>query len=253
MDQALEVYDWLHVLRTKAMTIQDVLDIPVGASVDIVFICRNFVDLYEQAVKPNVAVTPKEFCKKCYKIRFTKSNHPSGVIGEWRWSYHGVGPHGVISNHEFHLEIIPKTCTSACAWDCDKDCSKFYWYPLESGEMKLSECGPNFRKKMLGGESKRLDEYPTTTLMGWRGPMILASELEKLPNVYWIQRHSHIDDMIDRNTKTLEQHRLDTPDAFDAYGNLLEDKYHIQKTKDGRFMLFEVYYDNGIKCMRLKN
>lgn len=237
---ALEVSIWLSKLRPKFLTIQDIKNIPIGKSVELLLICRNFSDAYMQAVDSGVVAKPREFCKYAYQLTFTKTDHPSGIYGTWLWHFSGSNQQQEF-DREFELEITRCQCVD-CPYYCDKPCGKFMWYPLEGGCMRISEAPLEYRMfKLDGREAKPVDEYPTNTRIGWRGPMVFLEDIDSMPDVYWLKEESQIEweRKFDASWRSMEQLIKENPMAFNG-GNVNEEHFELMSKDSNGNMVYRL-------------
>jgi len=57
------------------------------------------------------------------------------------------------------------------------------WYPLINGKIPAKD--EQGIMKFPNKKPKSWTEYPETTHVGWRGPMILWSDVKKMPGIYY--------------------------------------------------------------------
>lgn len=151
--------DFVKISSPYHMKIKDVLNLPIGKPVCIFFLDRNMFDLSCDVKynKINVPTKPSHFFKNGYYIEFTRR---LGIFGTWKWTY----DNHIDEGREFDIKL-----------------SNGIWYPLNSGHiLKQKETFFDIPKKFI---NKHYTKLPVNTYIGWRGPMMLAENMDKCPNI----------------------------------------------------------------------
>jgi hypothetical protein len=147
--------------RKYHLTIGDVLSFPVNEKKHIFFMDRNMYDI-SCDIKYNpvgLPIRPSHFFRKGYYINFTRI---TGLHGIWEWLYDS-DPH-IDNDREFDVDM------DRC------------WYPLEYDHVpNIDEQGVFKIPKKFAGKS--YTQLPKDTRLGWRGPMMLVENMDKLPDI----------------------------------------------------------------------
>jgi len=156
----MDILTWLDNSEQFQLTIKDILDIPLNKPVLIFCMDRNVIDLCDKSTTP---LAPSFFFRKNYFFFFTRTE---GIIGNWEWTFNKKR---IDIEKEFDINL--DTC----------------WYPLKDNQVpdKDEQCLFDFGE-MAG---KSYTDFPPNTKVGWRGPMMMADDMNKLPFVYNKQKH----------------------------------------------------------------
>lgn len=160
---ALEWYEWERASRRLWLTIADLERLGAGGRpVVVLSMHRNLGDVCaDESVNPRgKAVAPARFFRNA-KATFVRSSAPDELKG--RLLLADMGGES--------FEIGP-----------DVEYKKDAWYPLEEGELPAKD--PQAIFGLLG---KRVPwrQLPRGTHVGYRGPMMLWSDLGKMPKVWY--------------------------------------------------------------------
>lgn len=164
---ALRLKDWFEAIRSYHLTIEDLLKMKPGEKLEVVFLHRNFCDeIYNKfhQGKSNQVYDPAVFLKDLVeKFKYK---------GDMKWEM----------PYDDYIHI---------------DSSRYglpMWYPLnKEGKIKIEEDEikclgishtlTDSERKKLEVVGKHWDSYPVQSEVGYRGPMIRASDLHKLPKL----------------------------------------------------------------------
>jgi len=175
---------WKNETRNKWLTIKDIQNLKKGQEIKILLLDRNVDDRFEtdENIKPNKLYKPKKFFNSCWAVY----KHIKDLKGEifYQWQEEKIkkfnsnqkggstfkveNRHNNSKPYEFEFEIEYKHNN---------------WHPLENGFLPAKNY---FRKNLLDGKKKKWDKFPKNTKVGFRGPMILWEDLDKLPNIYYL-------------------------------------------------------------------
>jgi hypothetical protein len=148
---------WLENTGAYHLTIEEVLKFPVGELVRIFFMDRNVLDLCCRDNPIDSPVPPAYFFRNCYMMDFRRSE---GIRGTWAQVTHGDGTPTL---QEFDIDA--GTC----------------WFPLKHDTLPRYDDQDIFD---LGENSgKHYTSFQPCTRLGWRGPMMRASDMDLLPHV----------------------------------------------------------------------
>lgn len=146
MIDVVSVEEWLESMRPKYLTIDDIQNLNGMDTVKLLNIDRNFYDLIGDGT-----LAPELFFKDSYKMNYTHKEHLNGTV-------YFDDLDDAPSPFEFHVNWNSK------------------WYPLCEGKLSLE--GQSF----LGVDAPvELESYPTDTLVGWRGPVLLWGDVVSCP------------------------------------------------------------------------
>eukprot|EP00005_Dracoamoeba_jomungandri_P007330 CAMPEP_0174262936 /NCGR_PEP_ID=MMETSP0439-20130205/16277_1 /TAXON_ID=0 /ORGANISM="Stereomyxa ramosa, Strain Chinc5" /LENGTH=235 /DNA_ID=CAMNT_0015347995 /DNA_START=45 /DNA_END=749 /DNA_ORIENTATION=- len=158
--QALSPSDWVkEAKRRYGMSLRDLMDLPIGEAVDLFLMDRNVFD--GSTDRDPGTYLPSVFFADNYLVRFTKTDE-AGLKGTWEWLGMMVGE--VEEDRGFDVDL------GRC------------WYPLEDdGKVPEEDQQGIFQFGEHAG--KHFSELPDSTLVGWRGPMMLMEKMDLLPLV----------------------------------------------------------------------
>lgn len=142
------------------LTIADILSFPVGEAVKLFLMDRNVFDMSwcNDMNPPGVVTTPQHFFRSCYYVNFTRTG--DGIVGNWEW---------------------PELNRTDQAREWDIEFAPSCWYPLEDDHLPIRVL-QGFSD--LGNTSARhWRDFPASTRIGWRGPMMLKKDMEKCPDI----------------------------------------------------------------------
>lgn len=157
-NQAFEFHDWIEETKEHWITVQDVMSMLNDPNpVKLLVLDRNVGDIVCANNPPDQQFKPFHFFRK-----------------NWMMYIHNEGMHGN-SKFEFMNEYKP--------FEFEIEYAPGSWYPLENGFLP-----PNDPQGFANfGESggKHWTAFGPNAHVGCRGPMILWSDLQILPDVYW--------------------------------------------------------------------
>ena len=147
------IFDWINLYsKSYHMTIEKVLALPINTDIKIFFMDRNIIDLscIPEINPPYEAIKPSIFFRNNYYIIFNKSEE--GIRGSWKWNTSNYQE--VETDREFDIDTGD------------------YWMPL------TNSCYDN----------KHYTKYHKNTYLGWRGYMMLESDMNKCPDVMYMPK-----------------------------------------------------------------
>lgn len=165
-NKPLEMYDFIKQTIPQHLTIADVKKLKVGDTIDVVIWDRNFEEswIWDNAT-PQQPYRPEIFFQENHQ-KITYLGNMSWLI-RFNW--------GEDIEHPIHLDV------SALQ-------TYWKWCPLEDGYINIVE------EIIKEGETlpshwcpthKHWTEFPETTRVGWRGPIMLWKYMAQLPAVYY--------------------------------------------------------------------
>ena len=159
----LEVNDWLEYYSSRHLTLADAWEFTDGYTVQLLMLDRNAVDMYmekEDFDQPRKPFAPKDFFdENIATYVHEKAGRPVGTLS---WPA--------------HMNIKPQT---VCL---EVEYRPGYWYPLDrDGYLPARDKQTNAK---LLGRRVHYKSLPASTLVGWRGPVIRWSDIDKRPHVY---------------------------------------------------------------------
>ena len=157
--QGFEVNKWMNRIRKHYLRISDVLKMKKGDKIKLLVLDRNVTDITSKnkTNKELVSYTPKHFFRKNFAV-YTHNSKLKGTI-----KYFNINS----MNFQFEIEY-----------------QKNNWYPLNNN----GKLGKKDRQGFADFKDKaglHYSEFPKSTPLGFRGPMIKYSSLKDLPKVYW--------------------------------------------------------------------
>lgn len=158
---------WWAASQKYWMTIADVERIPPGKTIDACFLHRNVWD---------TTMTPE---------RRGKLHKPSTFFAEEKARFAQVHRYTRTSRKTTPLEgqsMFVEYESEPKPFEFEIEYAKGKWYPLSKGVLPAKDSQGAFK---LLGTAKHWSEFPKTTHVGWRGPMIAWENLDKLPKIYF--------------------------------------------------------------------
>ena len=165
---------WYEVSRRYWMTIGDLLKVKIGQPIKVLSLHRNILDIVTSTNDENVSYSPIEF----FKTEIMYWTRKKDIFGKLVVQYEGQED-VIYENSGFDLYLHDQCM----------------WYPLEgvhdknykiykkiSGDLTGANCLPG---EMGPDNCKSWKEYPLSTYVGWRGPIIRWENLSKLPPLYF--------------------------------------------------------------------
>ena len=168
---ALEMRDFIEQCKSLHLTIADVKNMKVGDQIEVVLWDGNFEEywIWDNA-KNEEAYDPKEFFKK-NRNRFT-------YTGDMKWIM--KDPENDV--HPIHLHLSDFIKETNWTWSAIED-DGFIHITSE----RIID-GEKIPKEKIPSEWKAKHiywtEFPDSTRVGWRGPVMLWDKLSDLPQVY---------------------------------------------------------------------
>lgn len=157
---ALEENEWLQLANTKFLTIGDFKKMKKNSVHKFALFDRNLTDVTHDNTLHKI-YEPKDFFKKCYKSIYT---HYDGLFGEIIDTW---------GNHSKQISRIDYWQIFVKEIDC--------WHVLTEGCIRAIFPYIDYPP---GIEGKKWNEFSDDTLVGWRGPMMYESDLEKMPSIF---------------------------------------------------------------------
>lgn len=152
----LNVEKWYQESRKHWLTIDKYLKL--NKRTKVIMLDRNFADIAFDANQRGKAYIPTQFFRKNVAYLTPRSDGQNILACKLETSW------GVSESIEFHIEY-----------------QKGFWYPLENGYLPKKDTQGIFK---LFSAKKHWTDFPTSTHIGWRGPVITWEDLKKLPKLY---------------------------------------------------------------------
>jgi hypothetical protein len=166
--KSTNIYDWLERNKDQHLTIADIQKLKIGDTLDVVFFDRNFEEhgMWDKYVKGK-AYVPEDI------LQFNRGKVT--YLGNFEWDLYF--PDCGTFKHPFHLEITGLNGTN---WS---------WSAInpEDGKIHVTnnifDCGKEHKNwKPI---HKKISEFPKTTRVGWRGPIMLWKRVYEMPKIYY--------------------------------------------------------------------
>ena len=152
----LDLFEWIDHIRNFWLTIADIKKMKHGEKLKVVLLDRNVSDRFN-GEKGNKLMRPEKS-----SLEISTYTHDHDMQGELVIDYK---PNPIVLNSfEFHVEY-----------------KKGEWYPLSNGVLPAKDS--QFGSVLLGKKTS-WKEMPATTHVGFRGPMVRYSDLNKMPMFY---------------------------------------------------------------------
>ena len=165
---ALEMRQFIETSKPNHLTLGDIKQLSPGDSLDVVIWDRNFEEGWIwSAAEENHPYDPTFF--------FRENRHKLVMKGNLIWDIHYSW--GQVVRHPIEFDVSDMN-------------TKWTWAPVKNGVIQIdnafldgdSQWAVNSRKI----HNKSQDEFPDSTRVGWRGPIMLWDKLSNYPNVYVI-------------------------------------------------------------------
>lgn len=159
------MYKFIENCKDKHITLGKLEELNIGDTLDVVIWDRNFAEywIWENA-KENVNYNPKDF--------FVSNHHSIKYLGDYKWDINFNNCETF--THPIHLDVSSMD-------------TNWKWWPLENNEIKIFHEILNISKELPPNKKvpqKHITEFDKNTRIGWRGPIMLWSELDNLSDVY---------------------------------------------------------------------
>lgn len=167
-ENALEMKNFIRVYsKDKHLTLGDVKQMSPGVTIDVVIWDRNYEEywIWDNA-EDKKEYDPEEF--------FEQNRHQITYLGNMKWDI--KFPFGETIAHPIHLD----TSSLQTNWR---------WVAVEEdGFIHITTEVVNEGEEIPSHwEPKHMhwSEFPDTTIVGWRGPIMLWDNLKNMPQVYY--------------------------------------------------------------------
>mgnify|MGYP006976398487 CR=1 FL=1 len=199
--QSTELYQFIRECRHLHLTKADVDLLKPGDRLDVVIWDRNFEEYWIWDQPQNVPYSPEVF--------FSENRHQLVYQGGHKWDIEFN--FGETIRHPFHLSLEGEN--TSYTWtslegkephDCqcqsrpvgsesspeDQVENSYDWIHITTYVKKDDQSGP---PEGWGPIHKHYDDFPTTTRVGWRGPMMLWDRLADLGMVHYHKNFEGLD------------------------------------------------------------
>jgi hypothetical protein len=151
----MNCFDWRFddQVTDNCMTIEDITSVDVGESIDVLLLHRNAYDVPCTIHPFDIPMNPTEFFSS--RATFKRTEGMKGTLTEEE-----------IPTYPTELEI---------------EYTPGWWYPLTDGYIPAVN---EDTEQPLLGRRMHWTEFPESTRVGFRGPMIMWSDAMILPHVY---------------------------------------------------------------------
>ena len=156
---------WETQSRQHWLTIDDVLALPPGRH-KFVMIDRNVLDTVSNGAKRGVLYDPARFFRN-NAFEFTRAASDKGIAGKGRFL-------------SYEKEAKP--------WEFDVEYARDRWFPLRDGALDYGAIrreGWFVSPWRMVFSTRAWTNFPGSTHVGWRGPMIPWSDAIAMPKVYY--------------------------------------------------------------------
>jgi hypothetical protein len=160
-EQGYELSKWIEKNKKYYLTINDIIKLEPYKKIKLLVLDRNIYDDTDVFIEAKL-YKPESFFIKNSAIFWKTTDLQGKIYYKWQDEYNNKEP------YDFEFEIEYK---------------KGNWYPLKNGILPAKDEQNMFQ---LLGKNKHYLEFPKTTHIGFRGPMILWNKLNKLKKIYII-------------------------------------------------------------------
>lgn len=166
----LELNKWIENARKDCLQIRDITPLKKGDTLKVLVMDRNLCDTCcEDSVNPGNALFS---APRFFRFNTAIYTHTGGLKGTIKYKWQ--------ESEEY------KDCSEPYPFEFEIEYKKDCWYPLENGHLPKED--PQGFSDFHYPKPKSWREFPSTTRIGWRGPMLLWSKVHSMPAVYWYER-----------------------------------------------------------------
>jgi len=179
--KGLNFLNWKESSRKHWLQIKDIKKLSKGDKIKLLVLDRNIVDILDSKVKYNKIYKPNKF----FAFNWAIYTHNKDLQGEifYSWQQEEIDKKNINNqkggNSTYVIGSIDNT--KPYKFEFDINYTKGLWFPLEKGYLPAKG---DFGENLLDGKRKKWNKFPNDTYIGWRGPMILWKNLDKLPDIY---------------------------------------------------------------------
>jgi hypothetical protein len=167
----LEIDDWIEETKANHLRIGDISKFKHGEKIKVLVMDRNLYDTLYRINNENQLYKATDFFRESSAIY----EHDCDLKGKIRYKWQSLPEYNNNENDDdindnkrwydlkFHIEY-----------------KNGNWYPLENG---ILPANGEHDTKLLEFDHK-WNDFPDNTRVGWRGPMMLWSNVENAPDVY---------------------------------------------------------------------
>lgn len=159
LKDSLDYYSWYDKTRKYWITFKDIEKLKKNEKIDLLSLDRNVLDVAYDINKPNVSYKAKRFFRD-NKITYI---HDKEIFGKIKISDKIGAP--TIYDSVFNVEY-----------------KKDFWYPMYNGYLPAKDKQKIFK---LLGKRTHWSKFPKKTHVGFRGPLIRWSDVDKLPKIHY--------------------------------------------------------------------
>lgn len=200
--KVMSVYHWIEkTMKSKYLTIRHIVKMKRGQKIKFLCYDRNFCDCVADAPSP---AKPSILCSKCYIVEYI---HDHDLHGKAKFMCDSA-----FEPFDFHLNY---------SGDC--------YYPLDD-KGRLPNVDPQGFADFTGVKRDYRD-FPQSTYVGWRGPILLWSDVQK-SNVL-VEVPPWEDDGIDYEAMYRRERSKKS-----WLSNMFDDMYNNVKTAYNRYDLY---------------
>lgn len=173
----LEMYEFIHKSKPYHLTINDIKTLKPNSTLDVIIWDRNFEE-------PWIWSNAKKMQPYDPHIFFAENHHTLTYLGNMKWDLH----FNFLTEEE-------KKCKNKFVHPVHIDVSNlptnWTWVDIpDDGIINITrdiigtgeKLGPNKNKPM------HWSEFPGSTRVGWRGPIMLWEHMKKMPQVYYDEK-----------------------------------------------------------------
>lgn len=173
MNGALHYTDWFDKTRKSWITIGDIMKLKKGDKLDLLMLDRNATDTAFHYNKMSVPKEPSKFFRH-NRITYIHDTDMTGTIRQ---------KIVIDLTNNKTKKTEKKRVTDNTEAEFDVEYKKDYWYPFRDGVLPAKDFQGYFK---LLGKKKHYTDFPKSTHVGFRGPLIPWSQIDKFPKVYQV-------------------------------------------------------------------
>ena len=163
-EKACDYDTWYDESRKHWITIDTIQKLKPGKKVKLLLLDRNVLDGVSKKFKAGKIYSAAKYFNHNTAVFWKTDDQNLGGKLKYKWQENSKG-HQDPYDFEFDVEY-----------------TKGSWYPMCDGVLPAVD-PQGFAK--LSGKAMKWTEFPKTTHIGWRGPMILWSNVKHLPKIYF--------------------------------------------------------------------
>lgn len=157
--------------RKLFLTLGDIMNLKKGESIEVYAFYSNLCDDIETKKRDHL-YKPNELFRNVPRIIFTRSNNNTDLTVQGQWKFPGSSNKPT----RFKFDILLTFVRNNTGNTDDKNDVKSFWLPIKKDTVTYCLKGNSV--------SKHISEFSPNTPIGYEGPMIRKSDIEKYSHIF---------------------------------------------------------------------